>query len=197
MCEASLSARVCVWSIFECFYKRHIVCLLLCRCRCCSSLVPGNVATSSHFIYRQWNFNWVNMSCKCDADWACSCESVNRRIRGTKEGGTTWDNVAARSRMIYAVHATKLRQSNWFPLEDTLVICIDHLSINIRVLSRTVELAAMPHASSSGPQKAPSDIWECANLVFHWPKPHQHAADKASECLSTRIPEYPNAWILE
>lgn len=192
MCEASSSVCLCVCGVSLSAFTSGTLCVFF----CCRSLVPGNVATSSHFIYRQWNFNWVNMSCKCDADWACSCES-DRRIRGTKEGGTTWDKVEARSRMIYAVHATKLRQSNWFPLEDTLVICIDHLSINIRVLSRTVELAAMPHASSSDPQKAPSDIWEFANLVFHWPKPHQHAADKASECLSTWIPEYPNAWILE
>lgn len=39
--------------------------------------------------------------------------------------------------------------------------------LDISMLSRTVELAAMPHASSSDPQKAPSDIWEFANLVFH------------------------------
>lgn len=72
------------------------------------------------------------MSCKCDADWACSCESdgsVTIGILGTKEGGTTRATKLQQKSHDLRDECNKVAPSNWFPIEDTLVICIDHLSI--------------------------------------------------------------------
>lgn len=127
--------------IFECFYKRHILCVS-------SALLPrgergrGIVSTSSHFIYRQWNFNWVNMSCTWAAAsgraqlwircgyrtyiWALIILGIPKRRKGT------------------------LQQScslNWFIARLNFFRLIYRISILISLLSKW---EYMSHASSSG-----------------------------------------------